>query len=109
MKFGIFVHPKRPKISVQQTATHLQSAGFLCSPNEPGVVVVVGGDGTFGYYGRILAVSMLFVGVKENDIFGGKARLPETTYDRLDKALHDIDAGRYWVLAKRMLSVNIDG
>jgi NAD kinase len=58
---------------------------------------------------RILAVPMLFVGVKENDTLGSKARLAETTYDRLDKALHDIDAGRYWVLAKRMLSVNIDG
>ncbi len=29
--------------------------------------------------------------------------LPETTYNRLDKALHDIEAGRYWVLEKRML------
>jgi hypothetical protein len=38
---------------------------------------------------------MLFVGVKENDTLGSKARLAETMYDRLDKALHDIDAGRY--------------
>ena len=104
MKFGIFVHPKRPKVSVEQTATQLQSAGFLCSPNEPDVAIVVGGDGTFGYFGRILAVPMLFVGVKENDVLGSKARLAETTYHRLDKALQDIVAGRYWVLEKRMLS-----
>jgi NAD+ kinase len=87
----------------------LQSAGFLSSPNEPDVAIVVGGDGTFGYYGRILAVPILFVGVKENDILGSKARLAETTYDRLDKALHDIDACRYRVIEKRMLSVNFGG
>jgi NAD+ kinase len=109
LKFGIFVHPKRPKVSVEQTATQLQSAGFLYSPNEPDVAIVVGGDGTFGYYGRIHEVPMLFVGVKENDVLGSKARLAETTYDRLDKALHDIEAGRYWVLEKRMLSVNFGG
>jgi hypothetical protein len=90
LKFGIFVHPKRPKISVVQTATQLQSAGFLCSPNEPDVAIVVGGDGTFGYYGRIFTVPMLFVGIKENDMLGSKARVAETTYDRLDKALDDI-------------------
>jgi len=55
----------------------------------------VGGDGTFGYYGRILAVSMLFVGVKENDMLGSKARLAEPTYDRLDKTLQDINVGSY--------------
>jgi NAD+ kinase len=69
----------------------------------------VRGDGTFGYYGRLLAVPMLFVGVKENDVLGSKARLAETTNDRLDKALHDIVAGRYWVIEKRMLSVNFGG
>jgi NAD kinase len=107
LKFGIFVHPKRRKISVEQTATQLQSAYFLCSPNEPDVVIVVGGDGTFGYYGRMLAVPTLFVGVKENDILGSKARLAETTNDRLDKTLQDINVGRYWVIEKRMLSVNL--
>ncbi len=109
MKFGIFVHPKRPKVSVEQIAAQIQSAGLLYSPNEPDIAIVVGGDGTFGYYGRILAVPMLFVGVKESDILGSKARLAETMYDCLDKALHDIDADRYWIIEKRMLSVNFGG
>jgi hypothetical protein len=109
LKFGIFVHPKRPKVPVEQVATQIQSAGFLYSPNDPDVAIVVGGDGTFGYYGRILAVPMLFVGVKEYDILGSKARLAETTYDRLDKALQDIDVGSYWVIEKRMLSVDFGG
>ena len=106
MKFGIFVHPKRPKASVEQVAGKLQSAGLLYSPSAPGVAIIVGGDGTFGYYGRILTVPMLFVGVKESDILGSRARLAETMYDCLDKALHDIDTGKYWIIKKRMLSVN---
>jgi hypothetical protein len=60
----------------------------------------VGGDGTFGYYGRILAVSMLFVGVKENDMLSSKARLAEPTYDRLNKTPQDINVGSYWSLKK---------
>jgi NAD kinase len=53
---------------------------------------------------------MLFVGVKDSDTLGSKAKLAETTYDRLDKALHDIDAGRYYrVNNKRMLSVIFAG
>lgn len=109
MKFGVFVHPKRPKVSAEQIAIQIQSAGLRYSPNEPDVAIVVGGDGTFGYYGRILAVPMLFVGVKESDILGSKAKLAEITYDRLDKALDDIDAGKYWVIEKRKLSVNFGG
>ncbi len=109
MKFGIFVHPKRPKVSVEQIAMQIQSAGLLYAPKEPDVAIVVGGDGTFGYYGRILTIPMLFVGVKEFDILGSRARLAETMYDSLDKALHNIDAGKYWIVDKRMLSVNFEG
>jgi hypothetical protein len=60
----------------------------------------VGGDGTFGCYGRTLVVSRLFVGVKENDMLGSKARLAEPTYDRLDKTPQDINVGSYWSLKK---------
>lgn len=109
MKFGVFVHPERPKVSVKQIADQIQSAGLSYCSNEPDIAVVVGGDGTFGYYGRILAVPMLFVGVNESNILGSKARLAETMYDCLHKALHDIDAGRYRVIEKRRLSVNFDG
>jgi hypothetical protein len=109
LKFGIFVHPKRPKVSVEQISIRIQSAGLQYAPKEPDVAIVVGGDGTFGYYGRILTVPMLFVGVREADILGSRARLAETMYDSLDKALHNIDAGKYWVVEKRMLSVKFGG
>lgn len=106
MKFGIFVHPKRPKISVEKIAKQIRSAGLVYSPDAPDIAIVVGGDGTFGYYGRILPLPMLFVGVRDFNILGSKARLAEIMYDSLDRALHDIDAGKYQVIEKRMLSVN---
>jgi hypothetical protein len=109
LKFGIFVHPKRPKVSVQQIATRIQSAGLRYCQNEPDIAIVVGGDGTIGYYGRMLAVPMLFVGVKESEILGSKARLAETMYDSLDKALYNINAGKYSITEKRMLSVGFGG
>ena len=67
------------------------------------------GDGTFGYYGRKLAIPMLVVGVKEPDILGSRAILAETMYDSLDTALNNIAAGKYSVIKKRMLSVNFSG
>jgi hypothetical protein len=109
LKFGIFVHPKRPKVSVEQVATRIQSAGLVYSQNEPDIAIVVGGDGTFGYYGRILEVPMLYVGVKEYDLLGSKARLAEIMLDRLDGALHNISIGKYRVIKKRKLSVNFGG
>lgn len=87
----------------------IQSTGLQYAPKEPDIAIVVGGDGTFGYYGRILTVPMLFVGVKESDILGSRARLAETMYNSLDKALHNINAGKYWVVEKRMLSVKFGG
>ena len=104
MKFGIFVHPKRPKVSTQQIATHVESAGLEYSADEPDIAIVVGGDGTFAYFGKLLTLPMLFVGIKEADVLGSKARLAEIMLDSLDNALHEIDAGRYRVIEKRMLS-----
>ena len=49
MKFGIFVHPKRPKIPADKIINHIKSAGIACSQKDPDIAVVVGGDGTFGY------------------------------------------------------------
>jgi len=109
LKFGIFVHPRRPKVPIEQIMMRIRSAGLLYSQNEPDIAIVVGGDGTFGYYGRILEIPMLFVGVKESDILGSKARLAETMYDHLDNALHNINDGNYKVIRRRKLSVSVGG
>lgn len=109
MKFGIFVHPKRPKIRVTDVLKAVRSVGLSYSKGEPDVAIVVGGDGTFGYYGRTLSIPMLFVGVKEHNILGSKARLAEIFYDNLGKALKDIETGKYRVDEEKMLSVNCNG
>ena len=77
MKFGIFVYPTSAKVSVEQVASRIQSAGLLYCQNEPDIAIVVGGDGTFGYYGRILEVPMLFVGVKEMKYSVARQDLPK--------------------------------
>jgi hypothetical protein len=48
---------------------------------NPDIALVVGGDGTFGYYGKKLQIPMLFVGVIDKDIMGSKARLAEILFE----------------------------
>jgi hypothetical protein len=107
LKFGIFVHPKRPKIPVDKILKRIKSTGASYSQEEPDIAIVVGGDGTFGYYGRVLSIPLLFVGVKEVGVIGSRARLAEIFYDDLGRALHDIEAGRHSVIEKKMLSARL--
>ena len=107
MKFGIFVHPKRPKVPADRILKHIKSAGISYSQEDPEVAIIVGGDGTFGYYGRTLSIPMLFVGVKEAGVVGSRAKLAETCYDELVRALHDIESDRYSVVEKKMLSARL--
>lgn len=106
MKFGIFVHPKRPKVPVDRILKRVKSAGASYS-QDPDIAIVVGGDGTFGYYGRTLSIPMLFVGVRESGVAGSRARLAEIFYDDLVRALRDIEAGRYSIMEKKMLSARL--
>lgn len=105
MKFGIFVHQKRPKIPVDKILKRIKFAGASYSQEDPDIAIVVGGDGTFGYYGRTLSIPMLFVGVKEVGVIGSRARLAEIFYNELIRALHDIEVGRHSIVEKKMLSV----
>ena len=107
MKFGIYVHSKRPKISLNEILKVLQSAGVAYSNRNPDMAIVVGGDGTFGYYGKKLQIPMLFVGVNDKDIIGSKARLAEVLFEDLPKALDDINNGNYRLDKRRMFSVSI--
>lgn len=75
------------------------------SEKDPDIAVVVGGDGTFGYYGRTLRIPMLFVGVNDPDILGSKAKLAAVSFDELSKALMCIKLGRYFVDKRRMFSL----
>ena len=107
MKFGIYVHSKRPKISPNEILKVVESAGVSYSNRDPDMAIVVGGDGTFGYYGKKLNIPMLFVGVNDNDVLGSKARLAELLIDDLHKALSEIKKGNYRLEKRTMLCVCI--
>jgi NAD kinase len=109
LKFGIFVHPIRPKVAIGQIREKLRAAGAQYSSGSPDIGIVVGGDGTFGYYGRTLDLPLLFVGVKEPGMLGSRARLAEVTFDKLEDALQLIKAGKYSVAERRMLRVGLRG
>lgn len=79
------------------------------SPNDPDVAVVVGGDGTFGYYGRTLDLPLLLVGVRESGILGSKAKLAQVMFDRLEGALRNIEDGKYVLTKRRMIRVSFKG
>ncbi len=108
MRVGVFVNPRRPKVSQEKIVALVRSAGLTVS-KDPGIAIVVGGDGTFGYYGRKMSIPMLFVGVEEQDVLGSKARLAEVTYTELGPTLEKIASGDFAVEEKNMLCVEHDG
>lgn len=71
------------------------------------MAIVVGGDGTFGYYGKKLQIPLLFVGVNDNDVLGSKARLAELLFEDLHKALSEIKKGNYRLEKRTMFCVCI--
>jgi hypothetical protein len=73
-----------------------QSVNITYSEKDPDIAIVIGGDGTFGYYGRIPCIPMLFVGVNDSDILGSKANLAGG-YDYLARASTSINSCRYLV------------
>jgi NAD+ kinase len=105
LKFGIYVHSKRPKISPNEILKVVESAGVSYSNRDPDMAIVVGGDGTFGYYGKKLNIPMLFVGVNDNNILGSKARLAELLFDDLHKSLSEIKKGNYRLEKRTMFCV----
>jgi len=107
LKFGIYVHPSRPKVPLVEIVKKIQMAGLSLTQKDPEIAIVVGGDGTFGYFGRILSIPILFVGVQDSNILGSKARLAEISYDNLEKSLRQIEHGRYSVKKRKMLSINL--
>ncbi|PWU79592.1 MAG: hypothetical protein DLM72_16530 [Candidatus Nitrosopolaris wilkensis] len=98
---------KDPKISLNEILKVVQSTGITYPNRNPDMAIVVGGDGTFGYYGKKLRIPMLFVGVNDKDIIGSKARLAEVLFEDLPKALDDINNGNYTLDKRRMFSVSI--
>jgi NAD+ kinase len=107
VKFGIYVHPQRPKIQKKTIKNILESLNLKVSETSPDMALVIGGDGTFSYYGRNLSIPMLFVGVPNSDILGSKSRLAETSLENIAKSLQHIKNGMYCINKRKMLDVRI--
>ncbi len=105
MKFKIFVHPLRPKVQIEKIQKILQSLDFQVSETAPDIALVIGGDGTFSYYGRKLSIPMLFIGVPTDEILGSKSRLAEISLQHLTKALRRLVKEKYVVTKRRMLAI----
>ena len=108
MYYKVYVHPIRPKIPRDDIKKLLKDPQVCLSSNKPDVAIVVGGDGTFGYYGRILNIPMLFVGLKEQNVLGSKARLAEIFLEDLPHTITQIERGRYRVESRRLINVRIN-
>ena len=106
LSVGVYLHPRRPKVSLGHIINLVHSAGAVYSHKEPDIALVIGGDGTFGYYGRLLSVPMLFVGIRDSDLLGSKARLAHIYFEELPKALKDIQRSKYSIEERKMLSVS---
>lgn len=105
MRIGVYLHPKRPKVSLEYIIELIRSSGATYSHQDPDIAIVVGGDGTFGYYGRLLSVPILFVGTGDSDPLGSKARLAHTHIEKLPKFLKDIQTNKFFISERKMLSV----
>jgi len=108
MRASILVDPEKPKVSLQDVARILDEAGVEIASTRPDFAVVVGGDGVFSYYGRILSVPLLFVGVRSRTATGSKAYLAEAYLDGLKNTLKKIKAKKYTVTEYRRLEVLLD-
>ncbi len=105
MRASILVDPEKPKVSFEDVATILKEVGIEIVSSHPDFAVVVGGDGVFSYYGRILSVPLLFVGVRSRTATGSKAYLAESYLDGLKHTMKNIKAKRYTVTECRRLEV----
>jgi NAD+ kinase len=105
LKFKIFVHPFRPKVQKEKIQEILHSLDLKISETDPDIALIIGGDGTFSYYGKKLSIPMLFIGVPTNEILGSKSRLAEIPLQNLPKSLRRIAKGNYTVTERKMLDV----
>lgn len=106
MKIGVYLHPKRPKVSLGRIIKLIHSAGATYSQKNPDIAIVIGGDGTFGFYGRLITVPMLFVGYREQGLLGSKARLAHLYFEDLSKSLKDIQKSKFSIDERKMLFVD---
>jgi hypothetical protein len=109
LRASILIDPERPKVKRGEVLRMLREAGIQVTQRNPEVGVVVGGDGIFSDYGRLISIPLLFVGVRSSETTASKGYLAEVNFDRLSEALNEIKRKRYAVVEYRRLQVAING
>ena len=109
MRATILVDPERPKARKEDVKQMLRRAGIGFSTRQPDFGVVVGGDGIFSHYGRLISIPLLFVSVRSHDTTDSKGYLAEVHVDDLPEALTQIGRGRYREVRCRRLRVSVNG
>jgi len=109
LRASILIDPERPKVKRAEVLRMLREAGLQVTQRRPDIGVVVGGDGIFSDYGRLISVPLLFVGVRSAEPTASKGYLAEVHFDRLRGALEEIKRKRYSVVEYKRLKVEING
>ena len=109
MKATILVDPERPKARREDVLKMLQRSGIGYSKAKPDFGVVVGGDGIFSHYGRLISIPLLFVSVRSTETIASKGYLAEVNLDSLPAALEKISRGDFREVHYRRLRVSING
>lgn len=109
MKYGIYLHRSRPKVPAKEITKILKGIGINPTSKDPDIAIIVGGDGTFGYFGRKLEIPMLFVGVRDPNPIGSKASLAELFLDELHHGISKLEEGNYYIENRRLISIDYCG
>jgi NAD kinase len=109
MKYRIYVHRSRPKVTSNDITKIFKGIGISPSSRDPDIAIIVGGDGTFGYFGRKLEIPMIFVGVMDSNPIGSKASLAEIFLDQLHHGITKIEEGKYYIEKRGLISVDCCG
>jgi hypothetical protein len=109
LKATILIDPERPKARREDVVRMLRNAGIGVSSKEPDFGVVVGGDGIFSHYGRLISIPLLFVSVRSRETTSSKGYLADVDLDDLPQALGEIGRKNYHELQYRRLQVSING
>ncbi|MAE81031.1 MAG: hypothetical protein CL695_05540 [Chloroflexi bacterium] len=106
MKACAKLDPRGSKIDVTKIIQILSKAGIEYSTHKPDFAVVVGGDGVFNYYLRLLKIPLLLVGVGNRNAVGSKAYMAETYLSELPVTLEKLAERKYKIEEKKGLRVS---
>jgi hypothetical protein len=109
LKATILIDPERPKVRKADVLRMLRNTGIDFSSREPDFGIVVGGDGIFSHYGRLISLPLLFVSVRSRETTASKGYLADVNFDDLPQALEEISRKNYHELEYRRLQVSING